>query len=763
MRLLKCNVQNFGTLHEAKFDFSDGLTVIKEENGFGKSTLAMFLKAMLYGLPQTTKRSIDENDRKKFLPWQGGTFGGSLEFEANGKQYRVERTFSAREKDDTFRLIDVVSGNESRDFSSNLGVELFGVDAESFQRSVFVPQVEMSTEMNNDMQTKLTGLLESSDDLGNYDDAVDVLEKRMKFYSISNGKKGEIADITRAIEETEAKLRDAVAADVSFRSLNADLNDLKAQAEELNKKKADLRVKITAASDAAALAEQAKKRAELRETVRSAGEKLSEIGKRYPTGMPTEQELQRVTEKLNELKSVDARLSTYTSDNADRNELQKLNEFFSGGVPTEGELSEIKASVARLAQLKIKAEAIKPALNEVEEKTTESNGRSSKWLLIAAVLVLAVGAAALIWQTAVGIALLVLGLVGLGAAGFIYLKNMIASGQKPSDNTDTKKEYESLVAEAEGLAVLVGDFTKRFMPEEAPEAALETVSQALRDLNRVKTAVATLDEKITEAREQKGELLADLGAFFAAFGVGLEGEYADRLVQIRRDSDETGRLNETLESAKQKLKEIPEAPEKEMDAELLDRDALLAEEREVQNELDTVQAKIVELEKATERLLGLSQERTSLEEQLDGLRDRHIEATQRYEVLTTTLKLLEAAKTDLSLRYLDRVTGNFKKYLTTLQMDSEDCLVDTELHVQLDRGGKARERNYFSRGMRDVIDIAMRLSLGDALFESGEAVLILDDPFVNLDDDRLKKAMGLLKKLAEDRQIIYLTCHSSRC
>ena len=763
MKLLRCNVQNFGTLHEAKFDFSDGLTVIKEENGFGKSTLAMFLKAMLYGMPQTTKRSIDENDRKKFFPWQGGTFGGSLEFEADGKQYRVERTFSAREKDDTFRLIDVVSGNESRDFSSNLGVELFGVDAESFARSVFVPQVEMSTGMNNDMQTKLTGLLESSDDLGNFDNAKKALEKRMKFYSVSNGARGEIADITREIEEKEAKLNDAVAAEQSIKSLDGELSELKQREEELNKKKDDLRNRITAASDAAALAEQAKKRAELREAVKSAEERLAEIGKRYPSGMPTEQELQRITEKLNELKSVDARLPDYTSDNADRNELEILKAFFSEGVPTESELSEIKDSASRLAQIRAKADAIRPKTDETEEKPTNSNGKASKWLLIAAVLMLAVGAAALVWQTAVGIALLVLGLVGLGAAGFIYLKNMIASGQKPSDDTNTKAEYEALVAEAEGLAVLVGGFTKRFMPEEAPEKALETVSQKLRDLNRVKDAVAKLDEKIAELKAQKAELLADAGAFFAAFGVGLGGEYSDRLVQIRRDSDDTQRLTNDVESAKQKLAEMPEAPEKEVVAEPLDRDALLAEEDDVLNKLDGVQSRIVELEKATDQLLARSQERTSLEEQLDGLRDRHIDATQRYEVLTTTLKLLEEAKTDLSLRYLDRVTGNFKRYLTTLQMDSEDCLVDTDLNVQLDRGGKARERNYFSRGMRDVIDIAMRLALGDALFESGEAVLILDDPFVNLDDERLKKAMERLKKLAEDRQIIYLTCHSSRC
>lgn len=49
MKLLECHVDNFGRLSNFDYQFSDGLTVIQEPNGFGKSTLAAFIKAMLYG------------------------------------------------------------------------------------------------------------------------------------------------------------------------------------------------------------------------------------------------------------------------------------------------------------------------------------------------------------------------------------------------------------------------------------------------------------------------------------------------------------------------------------------------------------------------------------------------------------------------------------------------------------------------------------------------------------------------------------------
>lgn len=78
MKLLECHVDNFGKLSNYEYRFSESLTVIQEPNGFGKSTLAAFIKAMLYGFPRTAGRNVAGNERKKYLPWQGGTYGGSL-------------------------------------------------------------------------------------------------------------------------------------------------------------------------------------------------------------------------------------------------------------------------------------------------------------------------------------------------------------------------------------------------------------------------------------------------------------------------------------------------------------------------------------------------------------------------------------------------------------------------------------------------------------------------------------------------------------
>ena len=58
--------------------------------------------------------------------------------------------------------------------------------------------------------------------------------------------------------------------------------------------------------------------------------------------------------------------------------------------------------------------------------------------------------------------------------------------------------------------------------------------------------------------------------------------------------------------------------------------------------------------------------------------------------------------------------------------------------------------------------LCMRFALVDALFTGEKPFVILDDPFVNLDDRHTKEALALLRKLAEERQILYLVCNSSR-
>ena len=212
MKLLECHIDNFGRLSDFDYQFAPGLTVIRQPNGFGKSTLAAFIKAMLYGFPRTGSRSIAGNERKKYLPWQGGTYGGSLDFEFQGVRYRVWRTFGKTAAKDRFALRDLTNRCDSQRFSEALGEELFQLDAESFMRSVYLSQTQKpETAATTSIQTKLGDLVDNTDDLNNYDSAMARLREKRMQYRKFRGSGGRIDELQEQIRELEGKLAEAEA------------------------------------------------------------------------------------------------------------------------------------------------------------------------------------------------------------------------------------------------------------------------------------------------------------------------------------------------------------------------------------------------------------------------------------------------------------------------------------------------------------------------------------------------------------------------
>lgn len=158
---------------------------------------------MFYGLPGTAKRSLKENERKRYQPWQGGSFGGSLEFAAGGQTYRVERFFGAKEKEDTYELYDLRTGLISLDYSERLGEELFGVDRKAYERSSFLGQQDLAVSINDSLSARLTQAEEEAGDMRNYEQALSSLEDQMKYYLKTGGRGliGKLEEERRGVRE----------------------------------------------------------------------------------------------------------------------------------------------------------------------------------------------------------------------------------------------------------------------------------------------------------------------------------------------------------------------------------------------------------------------------------------------------------------------------------------------------------------------------------------------------------------------------------
>lgn len=202
MRLIRVTIDNFGKLSHFSYDFSDGFQVLCEKNGWGKSTLAAFLRVMFFGFAGEKKRDDLSNERKRYEPWQKGTYGGSIIFETQGIVYEMSRVFGKKESEDDFCLLRHDTNLKCDDFSANIGEELFRIDREAFCRTVYIEQQDCETYATDAINAKLGNLIDYTDDVNNYESAYARLKDKAN-HMRPHHKKGYLKQLQEKIAEME--------------------------------------------------------------------------------------------------------------------------------------------------------------------------------------------------------------------------------------------------------------------------------------------------------------------------------------------------------------------------------------------------------------------------------------------------------------------------------------------------------------------------------------------------------------------------------
>src|SRR5574344_1927403 len=211
MIIKSIHIENFGKLVNKDISFEGTLTPFMHENGWGKTTLATFIKAMLYGMPDKNAHSKGFSEREKYKPWAGGRYGGYLTFIYDGKEYKVVRFFGGKKKEDTLDLYDTLLGQPCDALKDSdegtLGEKLFKVDCDTFERSVFVTlDDDKCPQISTNISTKLNNLLENNNDLSNYDNAAKSLDEAIVELKAKRGKGGFINELDEKIRSANNQL-----------------------------------------------------------------------------------------------------------------------------------------------------------------------------------------------------------------------------------------------------------------------------------------------------------------------------------------------------------------------------------------------------------------------------------------------------------------------------------------------------------------------------------------------------------------------------
>lgn len=697
-----CHIAQFGKWKDADFSFSPGKNSFLWDNGYGKTSFIYFFKLMFYGVSGDRKQDLEENERKHYMPFQGASFGGRIIFRIGEKRYRLERSFGLKKSEDSFRLFDEDSGKESKDYSENIGEELFSLDAESFQRVCMISHEDLHFSMNSRMHAKLGNVAEDQEDMKKFQQVQTILKDGINALS-PNRRTGNIFKLKMQEEELSSGLYGKEALENAVLSIEKEVLSLTEKEtrrkEEGKALEAELNQRISEKDSLGKWMSYAQKKEEWEKAEYRYENALKWYYQDRFSDIPEEkkallwkEEMQSLQEQIHSIKK----------------EIEKVSE--AGGENVDVEAGKEEGIVLPLEEASVPGAS--RAKKDTSKNETFGNGTKEMGqygtspVVLFALVGLGLIFVLLFFGKLFGMPLglpsalfLLLGILSLSLCFFLWW-----SGEQKKRTWKEKQEEEE---------------------------ARQRKQQAIR--------FASLEELLS--RFHKLEDMQDL-----------EMEAAGRKEEFLRFVEEEGG-EQAFSLLEEKQKEWEEGPSLEESRRKLEAFRKEEEERreEIRKKRAEREAKVRDLEflEEQERLLEQKkEEREALE--------------KRYNLLQKTKAYLEMAKERFALQYKAPILEAFQKYFQSICTEPLQFQMSEDLELSFVDRGLSREQGYLSEGLQDLCRFCQKLAIFDAMFREEKAFLLLDDPFSHLDEKNGARARALLEELAKSRQIFYFTCSEER-
>lgn len=147
---------------------------------------------------------------------------------------------------------------------------------------------------------------------------------------------------------------------------------------------------------------------------------------------------------------------------------------------------------------------------------------------------------------------------------------------------------------------------------------------------------------------------------------------------------------------------------------------------------------------------------------LRTMEDEYNSLCEEYDAISLAVDTLRAADSELQSRFspqLGKLAAQYMSFMTGGRYSDVLINRDFSASAKTQDDAVARDSEYLSAGTLDLMYLAVRLAVCELAMPAGETCpLIIDDALVNLDEERLRQAMALLRELARSRQIILFTC-----
>ena len=214
MIIEKIDIRSFGLIKNMTLEFAPTVNIIEGQNEAGKSTIASFIKYMLFGFDSEENEEV-LSERKKRINWDTGIAEGSMVVNVKGKRYLISRSTTPTVRADSrtaykedSSIIDMESGATA--FGKRpAGDVFFGVTRELFENTAFIGQIADSAINEGSVRESIENILFSGNEKINNQKAMDKISEKIEVLAHKGGSGGMIPDLMRKQEELENRMADS--------------------------------------------------------------------------------------------------------------------------------------------------------------------------------------------------------------------------------------------------------------------------------------------------------------------------------------------------------------------------------------------------------------------------------------------------------------------------------------------------------------------------------------------------------------------------
>ncbi len=727
MRILELHITEFGSLKDLDLAPGKGLTVIYGENESGKSTVWLFIKFMLYGLP---KRGSVERERA--VSRDGHRAAGRMTVQVGEEIYQIDRSLV-----DGARATEKVSVCRVRDgeniFAGQVpGEALLGVPREVFENSCGVGQSLCTGISGKKEATAIQNLLTSADETVEIDKIVARLEEIRVRYRYKKGSGGRLYELEKEIHAQKGRLDEAT---------------------DNYLRKTELSQKLESGGKQLRLCEEKLTEAENLEKEIAKIELL----RRFDAMRENEKKAEEVRAERRELARRE-RKTDYTPTAMDVTGLRLLAESL--------KRAELALDRARAAYTQTEKETVDEGVLEQARRMEADGGKErilkiardakrrltfGKTLLGIGCALFAVGLGAFLWFYRLYLLLL----VGAGVAFFVASMMLLATGKGA-----LKKLVLTYGAEPDGLE-------GRLCFCEAELKKHQRISEERLERKAEELAARDVEER---ARADLREALCKTNVDSAATVEGAWIEMRRLDAYLLKDNALQQReklLTQLVENDRRILSPYNES---ELRAGLTLQEELSADAVErMRRERSAYAEKVRLLRLQEEQLRNELISRNARGEDPMVIADRLTELyaalegdTFYYEAVEGALEGLrqagEAMRGNLT-PVISRNAGGMMEYISDGRY--EQMRVASSMNLSLvEEDQAATAADLLSGGTRDAAYVSLRIALMMQIFGDELPPLMMDETLCQVDDRRVERILTLLGKLAENRlQCLIFTCH----